>query len=69
MKLYELDRGKHFIVVDDEVRVPPAAPIITTGDVLKLHNIDGMYSYCTDQYGNVKHLAAWTEVEEAAPIP
>ena len=25
--------------------------------------IDGMYSYCTRDNGEVVHLAAWTEVE------
>jgi hypothetical protein len=29
------------------------------------HRLDGMYSYCTDDDGNVLHLAAWTEVEIA----
>lgn len=64
MKLYELKRGTHFIVVDKETKVPPAAPIVTQGDVLRLNNIDGMYSHCQDMNGNVYHLAAWTEVEE-----
>ena len=26
-------------------------------------HIDGMYSYCIDEYGNVVHPAAWTMVE------
>jgi hypothetical protein len=28
-----------------------------------LDHIDGMYSFCKDDEGNVIHLAAWTEVE------
>jgi len=30
---------------------------------LNFSHVDGMYSYCTDDEGNVVHLAAWTEVE------
>lgn len=26
-------------------------------------HIDGMYSYCTNDAGDVVHLAAWTDVE------
>ena len=27
------------------------------------HRVDGMYSYCTDEQGNVIHLAADVEVD------
>jgi hypothetical protein len=27
------------------------------------HHIDGMYSYCTLETGEVIHLQAWTDVE------
>lgn len=30
---------------------------------LFFHHVDGMYSYCTTQDGDIAHLAAWTEVE------
>jgi hypothetical protein len=37
---------------------------IKVGDVeLTFISIDGMYSYCTTDDGEVVHLAAWTEVE------
>lgn len=32
---------------------------------LLFHHVDGMYSYCTDDNGNVVHLAAWADVEIA----
>ncbi|MEY4720064.1 MAG: hypothetical protein RL563_2682 [Pseudomonadota bacterium] len=53
MKLYDVPRNTRIVVKDED------------GDELKLNfsHIDGMYSYCTDDAGNVVHLAAWTEVE------
>jgi len=30
---------------------------------LNFHHTDGMYSYCTDDEGNVIHVAVWTDVE------
>lgn len=62
-KLYELPRNTLFrIVGDTEIFVPPAAPPVERGTVYKLHNIDGMYSYCTDTAGNVFHIAAYSDV-------
>ena len=37
--------------------------VIFEGQRIYLDHIDGMYSYCKDEQGNVIHLAAWTEVE------
>ena len=65
MKLYELKWGSMFKVVDRDVVVPPGAPEVNTGDVIKLNTIDGMYSHCTNSKGETVHLAAWTEVESA----
>lgn len=36
---------------------------LSNGQVFLFHHVDGMYSYCTDDDGNVVHLAAWTDVE------
>lgn len=48
MKLYKVARDRRIKVGDLE---------------LTFHRIDGMYSYCTDDEGNVHHIAASTEVE------
>ena len=32
-------------------------------EILNFSHVDGMYSYCTRDNGEVVHLAAWTEVE------
>ena len=44
-------------------KVPPDAPEIESGEELNFRSIDGMYSYCTRDNGEVVHLAAWTDVE------
>ena len=43
--------------------VPQNTRITTeSGEEYNFSHIDGMYAYCTDDSGNVVHLAAWTEV-------
>ena len=53
MKLYDVPKNTRITIKDDD------------GNILRLlfHKIDGMYSYCTDDEGNVVHVAAWVEVE------
>jgi hypothetical protein len=48
MLLYEVPRGSR-------VRLP-------NGQEINFDHIDGMYSYCTDDSGNVIHIGASTEV-------
>ena len=48
MRLYEVPR---------DTRV-----VLANGLEVNFQRIDGMYSYCTDDDGDVIHLAAWTEV-------
>ena len=44
--------------------VPRNTRVMTrNGDQYNFKAIDGMYSYCTTDKGEVIHLAAWTEVE------
>lgn len=52
MKLYDVPRNTRIVIKDED-------------DLLRLnfHHIDGAYSYCTDDEGNVVHIAAWAEVE------
>ena len=44
-------------------KVPNKSWIILKGEKYFFDHIDGMYSYCTDEDGNVVHLAAFTDVE------
>jgi hypothetical protein len=63
MKLYELNRGDYFRLVED-TKAPPDIGGYPAGTVMKLHNIDGMYSYCTVNVTHVLHPVAWAEVEK-----
>lgn len=62
MKLYDVPRNS-IIRVKEDYEGPPGAPSILAGDVLKFSHIDGMYSLCMTQTGQIVHLEAWAEVE------
>ncbi len=62
-ELYNLKRGDKFTLVG-EVRVPPEAFGGEPDVVYTFDHIDGMYSYITDDAGNLYHFAAWTEVNK-----
>ncbi len=62
MKLYEVPRNSKIVVMDN-IKTPPASIPIEEGDIFQFHRIDGMYSYCKNENGDVVHLVAWAEVE------
>ena len=63
MKLYELHRGECFTLAETPKQPPDIFnPEPEQDKLFMLHNIDGMYSYVTDNEKNVYHFAAWTEV-------
>ena len=62
MKLYDVPRNSK-IIVKDKIKTPPASLPIEEGDILQFHHIDGMYSYCENENGDVVHLLASAEVE------
>ena len=62
MELYNVPRNSRIKVVGD-IKVPPASPTVEEGEILNFRSIDGMYSHCTRDNGEVVHLVAWTEVE------
>lgn len=62
MKLHEIPRNSRIKVLND-IKVPPGAPEIKVEQELNFSHIDGMYSYCTTDAGEVVHLVAWAEVE------
>jgi hypothetical protein len=63
MKLYELHPGDRFRLKED-CKAPPDIGGYHATREFTLGNIDGMYSYCTDDYGRVHHPVAWAEVEK-----
>ena len=62
MKLYEVPNNT-WVCVSKEEAPPPGGLSVNVNQKIKLINIDGMYSYCKTEAGDVIHLAAWTEVE------
>ena len=62
MELLQVPRNSRIKIVTKD-KVPPGAPPVEAGEELNFRSIDGMYSYCTRDNGEVVHLAAWTEVE------
>ena len=51
MKLYECPRHS-YIKIDYD----------STGTIYFFENLDGMYSFCRDQYGNIVYLAAYINI-------
>jgi hypothetical protein len=62
MKLYDLTYGQRFRLLEDASSPPDLRGYHATQE-FTFHNVDGMYSYCTDDYGRVHHPVAWAEVE------
>ena len=48
MKLYDVPRNSRIV--------------LENGTELNFDHVDGMYSLCTDDNGNILHIAAWAEV-------
>ncbi len=65
MKLYDVKRGST-IRLKETCFPPDYSPELVEKlkkQVFTFHYIDGMYSLCFDEQGNVHHPAAWSEVE------
>ena len=59
MKLYELTKGDKFVVIFEDEQ----GSHIRSEEVFTFFKIDGAYSICYDQGGNIVHWAAYTPVE------
>ena len=62
MELHKVPNNSRIKIVTKD-KVPPGAPPVDEGEELNFRSIDGMYSYCTRDNGEVVHLVAWTDVE------
>lgn len=63
MKLYQVPRKTNIRIIDKDPSTPIVSLPLFKDDVLFFDHLDGMYSYCKDELGNVVHLAGYTEVE------
>lgn len=70
MKLLDVPRNTLVRLLPDPetlsetIQVPPGAPELKVGDIIKFHHLDGMYSYCHKEGVDIPvHLVAWQEVE------
>ena len=52
--LYQLPRGCYF-------------KLDNSSFILKLHHLDGAYSYCSDLQGNIHHIAGYAPVYQLSP--
>ena len=52
MELFNVPRNSRIKVITKD-KVPPGAPSIDKGEELNFRSIDGMYSYCTRDNGEV----------------
>lgn len=61
MKLYEAKPKTWVKILQDEI---PSTLETTTDQKVFFDHLDGMYSYCKTEQGEICHLVAWTEVEQ-----
>lgn len=60
--LFKVKRNSYVQLEEERIRVPPEAIKPTTGEIFHFFHIDGMYSYCANNKGEVVHLPAWANV-------
>lgn len=63
MELLNIKKGTKVVITDDNVKTPPASPVLSKGDVINIGWIDGMYCNGYNESGERVYFAAWTEVE------
>jgi len=63
MKAMNVDRNTKVVITDTgQIRIPPSALPLVTGDVITILNHDGMYVNAVNEDGDRVYLAAWTDV-------
>ena len=63
MKLYDVPQGSRIKISTKNTQIPPSHRPIKEEEEFIFHRLDGMFSYCTTDNGEVVHIAGWTEVE------
>lgn len=62
MKLFDVPRYSYIRVLG-EILTPVEGKETSAGNILKFLSLDGMYSRCRDEDGEIVHLVAWADVE------
>ena len=62
MQLFNVPRNSK-VILQQEESFPIGSTKPSVGETYMFHHIDGMYSYCTNEKGEVVHLPAWAAVE------
>ena len=62
MKLYTVPKNTKVRLLG-ELLNPPGAPELDVGTIVLFKYVDGIYSYCLTDKGEVVHPVAWSEVE------
>jgi len=63
MKAYEVKQGTKVIIIDENVKTPPASIPVNNGDEITINRLDGMYCNGINKNGNRVYIAGWTEVK------
>ena len=62
MKLYDVPINTRIKIIGGVI-APPGSPNILEQEELIFKSLNGTYSYCTRDNGEVIHLAGWVNVE------
>lgn len=62
MKFYNTPKLSQVKIIGN-ADVPPETTRVESGEILKFHYVDGVYTVCTNQQGINVFPAVWTEVE------
>lgn len=63
MEAYNVKYGTKVIVIDENVKTPPASIPVNKGDKITIHRLDGMYFNGLNENGDIIHIAGWTKVK------
>jgi len=62
MKLYNVPRNS-WITLKEDPKTPIYTNPVENGERIFFYNLDGAFSYCENENGDIVHIGASTEVE------
>lgn len=63
MQVHEIPYGTKVKITDASVSIPPGAPLLSSGEVITIFKLDGMYCNGENESGDRIYVAAWTNVD------